>query len=96
MIKVLVNGAKGKMGQETVRAIQKEADLKLVGQTDHTDNLTEKLAQLKPNVVVDFTRPDCVLENTLSILQANCCPVIGTTGVTQQDLEKIAKLAKEN
>lgn len=33
-IRVIVNGAKGKMGQETVKAIQKESDLELVAQTD--------------------------------------------------------------
>ena len=38
-IKVIVNGAKGRMGQEAVRAVESQADLTLVGQTDLGDDL---------------------------------------------------------
>ena len=42
-IKVIVNGAKGKMGEETVKAVQKADGLTLVGQTDLGDDLAQKI-----------------------------------------------------
>jgi 4-hydroxy-tetrahydrodipicolinate reductase len=54
-IKMLVNGARGKMGAETVRAVLKEEDLELVGQTDIGDNLAEAIQETNAEVVVDFT-----------------------------------------
>ena len=38
-IKILVNGARGRMGLEAVEAIENDPDLTLVGQTDLEDDL---------------------------------------------------------
>jgi dihydrodipicolinate reductase len=60
-IKVLVNGARGKMGVETVKAVLKEADLELVGQADLGDDLAKTIQKTKAEVVVDFTHPSSVM-----------------------------------
>jgi len=60
-IKVLVNGAKGKMGEETVKAVQKADGLTLVGQTDLGDDLAKKIKETGAEVVVDFTVPQTVM-----------------------------------
>ncbi len=95
MIRVLVNGAKGKMGRETVLAIQKEKDLALVAETDHGDDLQVVITKTAPHVVVDFTLPETVRQNALIILESRCRPVIGTTGLSEADLKDIENLANE-
>jgi len=96
MIKVIVNGAKGKMGQEVVKAIQKEADLALVGQTDLGDDLAKAIKATQAEVVVDFTHPRSVMENVRTILENGAHGVIGTTGLTKENLEEIKKLCEKN
>jgi 4-hydroxy-tetrahydrodipicolinate reductase len=95
-IKVLVNGAKGKMGIEAVKAVQKETDFELVGQTDLGDNLAQAIKENKAEVVVDFTLPSAVMNNVRSILQSGAHAVVGTTGLTADNLSEIQKLCAEN
>ncbi len=95
-IKVLVNGAKGKMGSETVKAVQKEADLELVGQIDLGDDLAAAIKKDKVQVVVDFTQPDVAMKNVKTILENGAHAVIGTTGLTDKNLKEIEKLCSAN
>jgi len=95
-IRVLVNGAKGKMGTEVVVAVREQRDMELVCQSDVGDNLVELLKKTNPDVVVDFTHPDCACENARKILEAKTAGVIGTTGFAQEELEELDRLAKEN
>jgi len=95
-IKVLVNGAKGKMGTETVKAVQKEADLELVGQTDLGDDLVKTIKASNPGVAVDFTIPKSVMENIRIILNSGVHGVIGTTGLTEENLQEIKTLCEKN
>jgi 4-hydroxy-tetrahydrodipicolinate reductase len=80
MIRVVVAGAAGRMGEAVCAAVQDAADMKLVGRADPLLGTT--LAQVLPDaeVVVDFTRPDVALENALTCLRAGVHVVIGTTG----------------
>ncbi|OGB90068.1 hypothetical protein A2625_01890 [candidate division WOR-1 bacterium RIFCSPHIGHO2_01_FULL_53_15] len=96
MIKVIVNGAKGKMGMETVKAVQKESDLALVGQTDMGDDLVQAIKDKSAEVVVDFTNPQSVMSNIRAILNAGAHGVIGTTGITENDLHEIRELCEKN
>ncbi|OGC05958.1 4-hydroxy-tetrahydrodipicolinate reductase [candidate division WOR-1 bacterium RIFCSPLOWO2_02_FULL_46_20] len=95
-IRVLVNGAKGKMGTETIKAVRQESDLELVGQTDIGDNLAQKIKETKAEVVVDFTQPSSALANVKAILSGKAHAVIGTTGLTDKDLSKIEDLCVKN
>jgi 4-hydroxy-tetrahydrodipicolinate reductase len=95
-IKVLVNGAQGKMGKETVNAVLKEGDLELVGQADMGDNLAESIQETGAEVVVDFTLPSSVMENVKTILKNKAHAVVGTTGLTQENLAEIRKLCSAN
>lgn len=108
MTKVLVNGALGKMGSEVVRAVGKADDLELVAVVDvcgHDDvagglpvetSLEEALAKYKPDVVVDFTRPDVVMGSLRKVLAAGVNAVVGTTGFSNDDLAEVDELAKQN
>ncbi len=95
-IKVLVNGAKGRMGSEAVKAVSKEADLELVGQTDLGDDLGKAIQNTKAEVVVDFTHPASAMENVKTILNNKAHAVIGTTGLTSANLTEIKKLCSKN
>jgi len=92
-IRVLVNGAKGRMGQEVVRAVRAEGDLELVGETDFGDDVERSIRTKGAEVVVDFTQPDVAIENVEKILRAGACPVVGTTGFLPADVERLQDAA---
>ena len=94
-IKVLVNGAKGKMGSETVKAVLNAGDLELVGQTDLGDDLADAIQDTKAEVVVDFTHPSSAMKNVKAILQNKAHAVVGTTGLSPANLAEIKKLCSK-
>ncbi len=52
-------------------------------------DLAELLNREKPDVCIDFTHPDVVFRNVMSIIDAGVRPVVGTTGLSSEQLEKI-------
>jgi len=58
------------------------------------DNLEAELARHRPDVLVDFTLPDGVLANLRTALKLGVCPVVGTTGLSHQDLAELDALAR--
>lgn len=94
MIRVLVNGANGNMGKETVKAIDEAETLSLVGTSDKDDDLAELIKRYKPTVVVDFTHPSTVKKNVEIILSAGCHAVVGTTGLSLDERAHLSALAK--
>ncbi len=94
-IQVLVNGAKGKMGQTTVAAVSADPELKLVGQADVGDDLSSMIKNTKAQVVVDFTHPSVAYKNVETIINAGASPVVGTTGFKPEEIKKLQKLAKD-
>lgn len=57
-------------------------------------DLDKALEANKPDVVVDFTQPSVVFENTKKYLNAKVKPVIGTTGLTAAQIEELKELSK--
>lgn len=94
-IRVFINGYTGKMGEETVKAVLKEPSLTLVGKSRRGDDFIAMLKGAQPHVVVDFTHPSCVKQNTLTILENGAFALIGTTGLSEADLVELNTLAKE-
>lgn len=95
MINIIISGANGKMGRVTVNAINAEQDFKLVATTGRDDNLEKVIAEHKADVVIDFTTPEAVFKNTNSIINANARPVIGTTGLTPDQIDSLKKRCAE-
>jgi 4-hydroxy-tetrahydrodipicolinate reductase len=85
MIKVAVLGAKGKMGAQTCQAVEAADDLELVAALDQGDELTE-LTAAGAEVVVDFTRPEVVMDNLGWCIEHGIHAVVGTTGFTEERL----------
>ncbi|OLT34690.1 4-hydroxy-tetrahydrodipicolinate reductase [Actinomadura sp. CNU-125] len=77
MIKVGVLGAQGRMGSEVCRAVQGADDMELVATVDVGDALDSLAAA---EVVVDFTRPDVVMDNLRWCVDHGVHAVVGTSG----------------
>lgn len=114
MIKVLVSGACGRMGQAVVKAVMEDSELQLVGAVDIkagadageiagmgrsgiivSDDLANAIDDTRPDVMVDFTRPDVVYENAVLAVKKGVSPVIGTTGLSDVAKVELEALAAE-
>ena len=104
MIKVVVSGALGRMGTQVIAAVDGAADMQLVagfdpfasaGQTTGQagvpvyTQLQEALQAGKPEVLVDFSRPDAAEANLRQALAAGVNCVLGTTGLSEEKLQQI-------
>lgn len=85
-INILVNGAFGRMGQMVVKMIQEQPNFTLVGQTGRDYDLAKSIQDSKAAIVIDFTHPSRVFENTKTIIAAGAHPVIGTSGLTHAQI----------
>ncbi|MEC8259831.1 MAG: 4-hydroxy-tetrahydrodipicolinate reductase [SAR324 cluster bacterium] len=94
-MRVLVNGAKGRMGQEVVKAVTAAADLELVDQTDLGDDLIASIKASQAQAVVDFTTAAVAFENTRKILEAGVHPIVGTSGLLAEQVAELQQLAED-
>jgi 4-hydroxy-tetrahydrodipicolinate reductase len=90
LINVGVLGARGRMGTEVVKAVNAADDLELVAMVDDGDWLFN-VADAGAQVVVDFTRPDVVMDNIRFCIDQNIHCVVGTTGFDEERLATIAQ-----
>lgn len=90
-IKVSVLGARGRMGQEVVKAVQAADDLELCSQIDLGDEIS---AIDCCDVVVDFTHPDSVMSNLEYAIKKGVNVVVGTTGFDAKKLAAVEALLK--
>ena len=106
MISVLVNGAFGRMGSEVVRMVTANPELELAGGVDISaagktlpgdkpvfTNIAEALEAVNPDVVVDFTRPDVVMDSLRVILKKGV-RLISVTQSCPADLTPSDKVRK--
>jgi len=105
MIRVLVNGSNGKMGQEVIKLISKSSEFYLFGGLDKCkkDNLNYRIYSSitdlkhlndKPDVIVDFSVPDASLA-VLSYAKSIKIPiVIATTGFSNDNQKLINECSK--
>lgn len=94
-MKVVVCGAKGKMGQAIVDFVKNHSLLTLVGAADVGDSLEQCLKEKRAEVVIDFTEPESRMINVQKILYGGASAVVGTTGFTPKDLQQIAQWVQE-
>ncbi len=97
-IRVGVLGASGRMGAEVVRAVGDAADMTVVARVDPTlfdpepgdrgDEMSD-LPGKGTHVVVDFTRPDVVLDNIRFCVEHGIHCVVGTSGFDQAKLDTV-------
>lgn len=58
-------------------------------------NLGRVLEETRADVVVDFTTPDHVMNNLAVVLKHRVNMVVGTTGISEENIDEIDILAKE-
>lgn len=92
MIKVGVIGAKGRVGQAIVAAVEAAEDLTLAATVDRGDDLNVLLTS-GTQVVVDFTNPHVVMDNLKFCLENGISAVVGTTGFTEERLAQVREWA---
>lgn len=90
-IKIIVNGAQGKMGLEAVKAINNDEGLQLVGTLGRQDDLPTAVKTSGAEVVLDFTSAHCVFENAMNIIESGARPVIGTSGLTKDQVAQLSQ-----
>ncbi len=93
--RVLINGAQGRMGRIAVSAVNSAPDLMLVAENGRQDNLNQTIQQHRPEIVIDFTTPQVVWDNAQTIIQSGARPVIGTTGLTQEQIHSLTQMCAE-
>ena len=59
-------------------------------------DLKEAISKTQPDVMVDFTMPEIVIVNAQLALKSGVRVVIGTTGMTKDDISELSKIAKQN
>lgn len=99
MIRVVVAGAAGRMGNTVCRAVEGAEGMELVGRADPRDGARLEEVLDGADVAVDFTAPDAVFENAKLCLKNEVHAVIGTTGMTEdqlKELEGVARSSKAN
>ena len=92
MINIAVCGANGRMGQEVIKAVNDAQDMALVAKIDINNGQFATIKDAKDSVnidiLVDFTQPQSIYENALYCLNNNINIVIGTTGLSDSQIEE--------
>ena len=102
MIKVLINGCNGKMGQEVIKAIHDNEKFTVLNGVDKEENpdyifpVYTNINDIKekPDVIIDFSIPVATMQ-ILEYAKSNKVPiVIATTGLSEEQKQKIKKYSK--
>jgi 4-hydroxy-tetrahydrodipicolinate reductase len=88
--KIVVTGAKGRMGQALVACAQENPDLQMVGQIDQGDDLSAVIE--RADVVIDFSFHDATLPIARLCSEKRKAMVIGTTGHNETETKQIKDL----
>jgi len=101
MIKVVVCGALGRMGQTIGRMVSDATDLELVGGIDlkpgsffgidvvETKDAEALIKKVKPGVLIDFTVASAAVGNVKMAARNNVALVVGTTGFTPEQRKEM-------
>ena len=102
MVRVVICGASGRMGQTLGRMVKESPDLELVGGIDlhagsffgaeimAAQDIEVLLKSKKPDVLIDFTVAHAAVENVKAAAKNNVALIVGTTGFTPEQREAMA------
>ncbi|MEW9669792.1 4-hydroxy-tetrahydrodipicolinate reductase [Ammoniphilus sp. 3BR4] len=109
-IRVAVAGSKGRMGQEAVKMVMSDPELELVAEVGSPrsrgegasvhgvpflTSLEEAFLNYRPDVLVDLTTPQAVKNNMELAIQHGVRPVVGTTGLSADEIQELDDLSRE-
>ncbi|MBR6126144.1 4-hydroxy-tetrahydrodipicolinate reductase [bacterium] len=97
---IAVCGANGRMGQEVIKAVNSAEDMTLVAKIDINNGefatISDAMESVDIDILVDFTQPKSIYENALFCLTNGINIVVGTTGLTDEQIEELKKLSETN
>jgi len=108
MIKVVICGASGRMGQTLGRMVNDAPDLELAGGIDlhpgsffgreivSSSDIDTFLKNKKPDVLIDFTIASAAVENVKAAARNHVALVVGTTGFTPEQRETMSSAIQGN
>ena len=102
---LVITGCMGRMGQQLIKSTKSDRAIKLVGLTENI-LIKKKIVGIKPqlnndnvfkktDVIIDFTVPKCTFEVLKIASKLKKRVVIGTTGFTKTEEDKIKKISKK-
>ena len=104
-----VTGCLGRIGKEVIKTGINNPDMRLVFAIDKFEtglnvyesvaiesDIVKSIELNKPDIIVDFTEPSAVFQNAKTYLENKVKPVIGTTGLSNEQIEELKKLSKQN
>ena len=103
MIKVVICGASGRMGQTLGRMVHEAPDMELVGGINlkpssffgaeivEAKDADALLKRTKADVVIDFTVASAVVGNVQVAARNNCALIVGTTGISPEQRAEMEK-----
>ena len=93
MTKIIINGAKGRMGQTLLACAARLSELQVVGAIDQGDELASVIGEA--DVVVDFSLHDATASVAELCAAHRKALVIGTTGHSAEERAGIARFKSE-
>ena len=102
MLRILINGCNGKMGQVVSELAKKDENIEIVGGFDISKrdedypiftNIEE--INVKPNVIIDFSIPQATFNILNFALKTNTPIVIATTGFTDEENKIIEEMSQK-
>ena len=104
-IKIAITGCLGKMGQELIKASNKDKQIEIVSLTEskkYNKKINKLLVQQnsleafkKADLIIDFTTPSCTMQILKIISKMKKKIIIGTTGFSEKQEKYINKLSKK-
>ncbi len=93
MLNIIVSGGTGRVGQLIIDQIKKSSDLAVAGIADVTTPLASVIGNA--NVVIDFTVAAAAAGNAVVAAEHGTPIVIGTTGLSREELSAIKEASKK-
>jgi len=102
MIKVVVSGARGKMGKAVTELIRKEQDMEVIAGYDTCSeagdivvyNDLHKIPHI-PDVIVDFSHPSAIRQLAEYAAMKGVALAVGTTGLGEEHKEMLLKTSQK-
>ena len=102
MLKLLINGCNGKMGQVLSELAKKDEEIEIVGgfdiskrEDDYPIFTSISEIDVKPDVIIDFSIPKATFNILEYALKTNTPIVIATTGFSDEENKKIEDYSKD-
>ena len=94
-LKVIICGYKGKMGNLIYQKLNNNKKYQIIALIDIDTPSLEEYINKKIDVVIDFTNAECSIKNAYLCLDNKINYLSGTTGIKENVLRKIGRVAKE-